>query len=198
MEEASSVARARSEPAVALTSAQIEADMTLEYESMVLLSQLEQLTIRLADSVLQASEALALEYVVQVVNAMLAFTENLPLAQARRFTLTTLLTRDGKNYARLGMDYVREGRLAMAVFEQLHIRRGTMRHPNTFQQLSRDLLRIMNICLNICVKAFHTPTLQQQWRTVYAGFLANLVRSLQKLQASANPGTGTPGGTLTR
>lgn len=173
---------------VVLTPQDTEDDMALEYDSMVLLSQLEQFAIRLTDSTMQASHALALEYMVQVVNCLIDFTEKLPMARARKFTLDTLLTRDRKNYARLGTDYVRHGRLVLAIFEQLHIRRGTMRHPNTFQQLTRDLLRIINICLNICVKSFHHPELRQQWRTVYSGFLVNLVRALQKLQTVPSRG----------
>jgi hypothetical protein len=72
--------------------------------------------------------------------------------------------------------------LDMAAFEELHIKQGTIRHPNTFQQLSKDVLRVINICLNICIKAFHSPMLRQQWRTVYSGFLVNLAKSLQTFQ----------------
>lgn len=183
MEKAASIANAPHAPIPPLTPAEVEADVTLDYESMVLMSQLEQRTIRLTDSVMQASQALALEYLVQVANDLMAFTEKLPLAQRRKVTLTTVLTRDRANYALLGLDYVHDGRLALAAFEQQHIRRGTFRQPNTFELLSRDLLRMMNIAFNICVKSFHTPTLQQQWRTVYGGFLVHLVRSLQKLHA---------------
>jgi len=35
-----------------------------------------------------------------------------------------------------------------------------MRHPNTFQQLTQDLLRVSNVCLNICVKGFHAPEMR--------------------------------------
>jgi len=164
-----------------------EYDIALEYDSMQLLSQLEQFTIRLTDSMLQASQVLALEYLVQVVNCLADFTEKLPLARARRFTLVALLTRDRRHYVQLGIDHVRNGRLEMLAFEELHIQHGMLRHPHTFQQLSWDLVRVINICLNICVRAFHAPGLQQQWRTVYSGFLTNLVRALHKLRTSPTP-----------
>jgi hypothetical protein len=161
---------------------EVEQDMALEYDSMVLLSHLEQLAMRLSDNIMQASAALALEYVVNLANHLVGFTAQLPLALSSNFTLETLIVRDRKHYVRLGLKYVRDGRLDLAAFEELHIQQGAIRHPNTFQQLSKDLLRLINICLNICVKAFHSPMLRQQWRTVYSGFLVSLVRSLQQFQ----------------
>jgi hypothetical protein len=161
---------------------EVEQDMALEYDSMVLLSHLEQLAMRLSDNIMQASAALALEYVVNLANHLIGFTEQLPLSLSSNFTLETLIVRDRQHYAHLGLKYVRDGRLDMAAFEELHIKQGAIRHPNTFQQLSKDVLRVINICLNICIKAFHSPMLRQQWRTVYSGFLVNLAKSLQTFQ----------------
>ncbi len=161
--------------------------MALEYDSMVLLSQLEQFSIRLTDTMMRASQALALEYLVQVVNCIVDFTEKLAIAQARHYTLNALLTCGRTHYVCLGLGHVRDGRLSMAIFEQLHLRRGAVIPPATFEHLSQDLMRIINICLNVCVKAFHAPGFQQQWRTVYTGFFVNLVHALQRLQTTPAP-----------
>ncbi|MBM3226150.1 MAG: hypothetical protein FJZ47_20475 [Candidatus Tectomicrobia bacterium] len=170
------------------TSAEEEEDTALEYESMVLLSHLEQSAIRLSDPMMQASPALALEYLVNVTNRLVEFTERLPMPGRQKFSLEALIVRDRQNYERLGFDYIHNGRLVFAAFEKLHVSQGGMRHSSTFPQLSKDLLRVTNICLNLCVKAFHTPTHRQQWRTVYSGFLVNLARSLQKI-APLPPGS---------
>ncbi len=160
---------------------QIQRDTALEYDSMVLLSALEQLYIRLNDKMMYASTPLALEYLVNLTNQLIAFTEKLPFAMAQQFTLDVLISRDRQHYSHLGPQHVRAGRLSFPAFEESALPHGGLQHPQAFQQLSRDLLRVINICLNMCVKAFHTPAMQQQWRTVYAGFLVNLARVIQRL-----------------
>ncbi|MGE3540600.1 MAG: hypothetical protein AB7N91_24565 [Candidatus Tectimicrobiota bacterium] len=169
---------------------EVQRDSALEYDSMVFLATAEQLAMRLSEPMMQASPLLALEYLIKLTNQLVEFTAQLPLASAKKFTLETLLSRDRKNYSQLGLKHVRDGRLALEAFEALHVRQGGMRHPNTFQQLCRDLLRVMNICLNICVKAFSAPETRQQWRTVYSGFLVNLARAIQRLYTPLSNGRG--------
>ncbi len=169
---------------------QMRRDTALEYDSIVLLSTLEQLYMQLSDKMMYASTPLALEYLVNLTNHLIAFTEKLPFAMAKKFTLDALITRDRRQYSQLGLKHVRDGRLSFRAFEELHLQHGAIRHPNTFQQLSRDLLRIINICLNLCVKAFHAPEMRQQWQTVYSGFLVNLARVIQRLYTQSTNGRG--------
>lgn len=177
---ASPVTLAPQAVADARSTAEVQHDTALEYDSIVLLSTLEQLYIRLSDNPAAATTPLALEHLVNLTNRLVDFTEKLPCARSRQFSLEGLITRGRRHYSQLGLKHVRTGRLSFAAFAALHLQHGGLRHPNTFQQLGQDLLQVINVCLNICVKAFYDPAMRQQWRTVYSGFLVNLSRTVQK------------------
>jgi hypothetical protein len=165
-----------------LLSLEIQQDTALEYDSMVLMSKLEQLAVRLNDKTVQASASLSLECLVNIANHLIEFTEKLPMAAAKRFSLDILITRTRANYVHLGPQHVRNRRFSFEAFTELHMPQGVMRHPNTFQQLTQDLLRVSNVCLNVCVKGFHAPEMRQQWRTVYSGFLVHLAKTIKSVQ----------------
>ena len=165
-----------------LSSLAIQQDTALEYDSMVLMSKLEQLAVRLNDKTVQASASLSLECLVKIANHLIEFTEKLPMAAAKRFSLDVLITRTRAHYVHLGPQHVRNRRFSFEAFTELHMPQGVMRHPNTFQQLTQDLLRVSNVCLNICVKGFHAPEMRQQWRTVYSGFLVHLAKTDKSVQ----------------
>ena len=167
-----------------LSSLEIQQDTALEYDSMVLMSKLEQLAVRLNDMTVQASASLSLECLVNIANHLIEFTEKLPMAVAKRFSLGVLITRDRTKYVHLGPQYVRNRRFSFDAFAELHMPQGVMRHPNTFQQLTQDLLRVSNVCLNICVKGFHASEMRQQWRTVYSGFLVHLAKTVKSVQTN--------------
>jgi hypothetical protein len=167
-----------------LSSLEIQQDTALEYDSMVLMSKLEQLAVRLNDMTVQASASLSMECLVNIANHLIEFTEKLPMAAAKRFSLDVLIARTRANYVHLGPQHVRNRRFSFEAFTELHMPQGVMRHPNTFQQLTQDLLRVSNVCLNICVKGFHAPEMRQQWRTVYSGFLVHLAKTVTSVQTN--------------
>ena len=167
-----------------LSSLEMQQDTALEYDSMVLMSKLEQLAVRLNDKTVQASASLSLECLVNIANHLVEFTEKLPMAAAKRFSLEVLITRERANYVHLGPQHMRNRRFSFDAFAEMHMPQGVMRHPNTFQQLTQDLLRVSNVCLNICVKAFHTSEMRQQWRTVYSGFLVHLAKTVKYVQTN--------------
>jgi len=170
--------------AATLSSLELQQDTALEYDSMVLMSKIEQLAVRLNDKMVQASAPLSLECLVNIANHLVEFTEKLPMAAAKRFSLDVLITRDQAKYVHLGPPHVRNRRFSFDAFTELHIPQGVMRHPNTFQQLTQDLLRVSNVCLNICVKGFHASDMRQQWRTVYSGFLVHLAKTVKSVQTN--------------
>ena len=55
-----------------------------------------------------------------------------------------------------------------------------------FDKMSTDLLRVINIYLSINVKAFNTPRMADQWKTLYKGFYKHLMSAIRKIQASHN------------
>jgi hypothetical protein len=152
----------------------IQQDMALEYDSMVFLSAMEQLVVRLSSHLMPTSPALALASLVDLANRVVEFVEQLPIAKAGGFSLHALISRDLSNYAQLGLQHIHERRFSRAALER------TMQSAAMFPPISQDILRVLNICLAINVKAFHSSEMRQQWKTVYAGFLVHVARALQK------------------
>jgi hypothetical protein len=167
-------------PEPAMSPMAMEQDMTLEYDSMVLLSKIEQLVIRLGEKTVQASTTLALECLVELINDLVAFFEQPSVHTLRKLPLDTLLTKDLKNYTVLQPQHVSANRL---VFKNL-ADQGLAKQPQMFQRVSHDILRVVNIYLSLNVKAFQTPRMIEQWRTIYAGFLKHLVKALRDIQTN--------------
>jgi hypothetical protein len=156
-----------------LTPEAIQQDMALEYDSMVFLSAIEQLAVRLSDPTLPTSPALALASLVDLANRVVEFIEPLPMARAGEFSLQALISRDLANYTQLGLQHVHKRRFSAEALERT-------RQSTALPPISKDILRVLNICLAINVKAFHSSEMRQQWKTVYAGFLVHVTKALQK------------------
>lgn len=156
-----------------LTPEAIQQDMALEYDSMVFLSAIEQLAVRLSDPTLPMSPALALASLVDLANRVVEFIEQLPMARAGEFSLQALISRDLQNYTQLGLQHVHKRRFSAEALERT-------RQSTALPAISKDILRVLNICLAINVKAFHSSEMRQQWKTVYAGFLVHVTKALQK------------------
>ncbi len=155
-------------------------DTELEYDSMVLLSKLEQLVIRLSDNAVQKSMPLVVEAMGELLNHLAEFSEQLPVAENQKLSLSALIERDAQDYAQLRADYVQNNRLVLGDAEA-----GFGQEPESFQQFSNDILRVVNVYLSASVKAFSSPRVGEQWKTLYTGFFVNLskaVRSAQDIQ----------------
>src|SRR5262249_13025434 len=136
------------------------------------------------DKQVQASASLALECLVNIANQLVEFTEKVAMAAAKRFSLEVLIAKDSANYVYLEPQHVRNRRVSFEALTEPPMPQDVLRHPNTFQQLTQDLLRVSNVCFSICVKGFHAPEMRQQWRTVYTGFLVNLTRAVKTVQTN--------------
>ena len=158
-------------------------DSALEYDSMVLMSKLEQYVIKLSDKAAQASLTLALDYLVELTNHIVAFAEKLsPTGQM--MSIEALLVKDQKNYGLLTPKHVKEHRLDLG--NDPALTQDELSKPQTFGQFSNDILRVINIYLSINVKAFHTPRVATQWQTLYKGFYKHLISAIRQIQAAHN------------
>jgi hypothetical protein len=164
----------------------LQLDTALEYESMVLLSKIEQLGIRMNEPQVQSSTALALDYMVTITNHLVEFIDQIPMAAEKRFALDKLIARDWSHYTHLRAQHIRSRRLTVEAFKDLQNPESGLWETAIFQQLAQDLLRVHNICLNICVKAFHAPDMRQQWSKIYSGFLVHLVKAVKSVETSDN------------
>ena len=157
----------------------LDKDDCLEYNSMVLLSKLEQLTIKLSDNSIQKSMPIVTENLVEMANHVIEFAEVLPVPEQKKISLEMLINRDQQNYRILNSKYIDNERLLIDI--------STFVNGNNAQEmfidLSNDLLRIINVYLSASIKAFKSNRISEQWKTLYAGFFVNLSKSVRNSQA---------------
>ena len=151
----------------------MDQDAQLEYHSMVFLSKLEQLVIRLSDITLQRSQPSIIGALTDLINYILEFSENLPISDNRKLTLHALLDRDIQNYSHLHPNYVKNNRLVFDSFSCI------VQEIDIFQKICNDYLRIINIYLSICIKSFQSPHISEQWKVLYTGFFVNLTKIIR-------------------
>lgn len=149
----------------------------LEYNSLVLLSKIDQVDRRLNDTEGHASRALVLECLVELVNHIMRFAEEFPAPATKKCPLEIPAVGASERYRLLRPSHVRSNRLVM---DDLH--RDIMRNPDAFFALSNDLLRLANDYLSTFVEAFRSPRVSAQWRTLYTGFFKGIVRTIQGMQ----------------
>jgi hypothetical protein len=165
--------------AVATESVQLVAryDVFLEHNSMRLLAKIDKVDRRLNDTKGQTSRLLVLECLVDLVNHLVQFAEELPVPETEKCSLETLTAERGNDYRQLRPSHMRSNRLMMD-----DLQRDIMQNPDTFFALSNDLLRAANYYLGTFVKAFRSPRVSQQWRTLYTAFLKGIVMTIRGLQ----------------
>jgi hypothetical protein len=158
---------------------QLSNDDDLEYESMVLLSKLEQLMIKISDNTVQKSIPLVLEALIEMVNHVVEFAEKLPVSEQKKISLQRLLQRDDKNYKVLNLMYINNERLDVEMSPIVNSQNA----KEFFINLSNDLLRLINVYLSANVKAFKSEHIGEQWKTLYTGFFVNLTKSIRNSQS---------------
>jgi hypothetical protein len=158
----------------------LDKDDSIEYDSMVLLSKLEQLMIKLSDNTDQRSISLVIEALVEMTNYVVEFTEHLPVIERKKISLKELLDRDEKNYKILSSDYIDNKRLIVdnCTFTNCANPR------EVFIDLSNDLLRVVNVYLSSSVKSFKSNRVSKQWKTLYTGFFVNLTKLVRSSQTN--------------
>jgi hypothetical protein len=155
-------------------------DDSLEYDSMVLLSKLEQLMIRISDSTVQKSIPLVIEALVEMANYVVEFAGQLPGLEQKKGSLRELLERDEQNYKILNPNYIDNERLGIEISAVT----DCANPQRIFIDLSNDLLRLINVYLSASVKVFKSDQISEQWKTLYTGFFVNLTKSVRSSQAN--------------
>ena len=155
-------------------------DSALEMESFILLSKLEQFTIKLSDESVQKSASMVVEYLVGIANEVVEFAGQLPGADQRKSSLQALFGRDAKSYNVLGVKFVENDRLVIndSVINE------SDNSNQIFINLTNDLLHLTNVYLGACVKAFKSEQMSEQWKTMYKGFLKTLSESVRSSQSN--------------
>ncbi len=149
-------------------------DNTLEYDSIALLSQLEQFAKHFYEKSVQTSPKLILGYLSQITNQVAAFAVELPLPQAHRLTMETILAKDEQNFVYLRPHHVKKNVLQDDIIVELDSPQAWQTSPPIFYQLCQDMLRLTKLYLLLNVRAFQSALLKEQWKKMYGSFFLNL------------------------
>jgi hypothetical protein len=162
------------------TDSDISKDDELEHDSMILLSKLEQLMIKISDSTVQKSIPLVIESLVDMANFVVEFAEQMPNSEQKKMSLIRLFSRDEQNYKMLNSTYIDNERLVVEIQSVV----SSSDPKQLFIDLSNDILRLINVYLSASVKAFRSNHVSEQWKTLYTGFFVNLTKSVRSSQSN--------------
>jgi hypothetical protein len=162
------------------TASDISKDDELEHDSMILLSKLEQLMIKISDSTVQKSIPLVIESLVDMTNFVVEFAEQMPNSEQKKMSLIRLFSRDEQNYKMLNSTYIDNERLVVEIQSVV----SSSDPKQLFIDLSNDILRLINVYLSASVKAFRSNHVSEQWKTLYTGFFVNLTKSVRSSQSN--------------
>lgn len=153
-----------------------DSDTNTEHQALVLMAKLEQLLTKLGDLAQPPSRRQALELLIYITNYIVGFAERLPIDH-HQLSLQALVTITASNYAQLHNAHISDHRLATPTLLPLAA------NTRTFRGLSNDLLRVINIYLNIFAIAFETSESKEQWLTRFKGFTIDLAITVHNMQA---------------
>ena len=149
-----------------------EDDSIHEYDSMVLLSKIEQLAMKLSELNVKESKHEIIDILLKIINSLVEFTENRSSNRQNMVLLDSVLNHDCQNYKKLNSKSIKNNRLFI---ETNNI---SYDDDESLFQLCDDFMRIINVFLNICIKPFHSSRISEQWKTLYAGFYVNISKSI--------------------
>ena len=151
-------------------------DADLEHQAFVLMDKLEQLLTQLSNPMQPPSRTQTLAFLSNITNDIVVFAEQLPMDQ-RFLSLQALVDIAPGNYSQLHSAHISNHRLATSALLAFSA------DPRIFRGLSNDLLRIINIYLNIFAIAFDTTESKEQWLARFKGFTIDLAIAVHNMQA---------------
>jgi len=173
----------QTKPETALSFEEMEQDRVLEYELILLLSELEQLQARLANIKNTRQTTTALEILTEITNKVIAFTETLPKA-TNVVTLSKILTETAKTYSTLRLLQPRNNRLSIEIITMLHISwtGDLVDRRQTFEEIRQGIIVIIEKILAYIIAQFHSNVIVNQWQETSEIFLTELKQAVQGIR----------------
>jgi len=172
------------EPVIALSEAEIEQDDTLENELILLLSELEQVQIRLADQKIQNHPPVALQHLTDIVNQVVAFAEGLPDEAAGTAALSKIISRTADTYPTIKLLRVHENRLSSEIVSHLYNGwTGDARErKETFGELSQGMLKAIETYFSYFIAYFRSGAVAGHWHETCDIFMSTLNQEVKKIR----------------
>ena len=156
-------------------------DAALEYESLSLLSELEQFAIHLDEKMVQSSPRLVLEYLIKIANRSAEFSLQLPDNKWQPFSLDILIVQDQQGHMYITKNHVCNNKLTKDLINELDDTYSDILNLQTFRYICQDILRIIKVYLLFNARSFHCQVTAQQWKKLYGSFFLNLAKTVEDM-----------------
>lgn len=156
-------------------------DEALEYESLSLLSELEQFSIHLDEKMIQSSPRLVLDYLIKIVNRLAEFSSQFSDTALSPFPLDMLIMKDKNGYMHITKNHICNNQLKKNLVNELDDTYSDVFNLQTFRHICQDVLRIIRIYLLFNVRSFRCKVTGQQWKKLYGSFFLNLAKTVEDM-----------------
>jgi len=166
-----------------LAPAEIEQDNALENDLILLLSRLEHSRVRLDSRRSQRRPALALQILAEMVNHVMAFSEEWLDVEARANSLAKALAWAADVYPQVRLLHVQNNRLSAQTMSNLYSSwtSDSVERRETFHQIARGMVDVLETYFSLLADRFRSPSVADRWREPCRIFLADLTPVLKKI-----------------
>ncbi len=167
-----------------LSVVEIAQDDGLEDQLTLLLSELEQLQIRLGDKKHQKQPIMAIQPLTEIINQVIVFFETLPNSDATGKALIEILANIADTYPTARLLRVQRNRLSTRIISRLYDdwADSIAERKQTFSEIIQCMLAIVEMYVLDITTYFLSPVIIGQWRETCEIFLAELRQEAEKLQ----------------
>lgn len=168
---------------VILSPQQTAVDEELEYQIINLISQLEFSRAKLAERKTRRQPFIALQTLTEMVNVLVAFTEESGRSQMGR-SLEKTITLTADHYPAVRLLQIQNNRLQPTVIVTLYRdwSAGKADRRNMFTEMARGIVEILESYFVYITSSFHSVEMADQWRDTCLLFLEELTNALQKVK----------------
>lgn len=166
-----------------LAPAEIEQDNALENDLILLLSRLEHSRVRLDSRRSQRRPALALQILAEMVNHVVAFSEEWLDVEARANSLAKALAWAADVHPQVRLLHVQNNRLSAQTMSNLYSSwtSDSVERRETFHQIARGMVDVLETYFSLLADRFRSPSIADRWREPCRIFLADLTPVLKKI-----------------
>jgi hypothetical protein len=170
--------------AQALSRAEIAQDGALENDLIFLLSKLEHLRAQLANKKSRKRPTLALQILTEMVNDILAFSEECMDAKAGTDSLTRALAEAGDMYPAAQLAWIQPNQLSDRTVSKLYSDwpGNAASRRQAFHQTGESMVYILEAYFSLFTARFRSSSAADRWRETFSIFVADLTRVVDKIK----------------
>lgn len=162
---------------------EMEQDSTIENNVILLLSELEQLMVRLEEKK-GKQPILSVQYLSDMVNRVAEFSEKIMNIDPRGGFLGKVLRKVSDRYSQMQLLHSQGNRLSVQTAVNLYNGwAGDRRERHqVFHQICVGIVEVMESYFSFFASSFRSPEMRDQWKETYSIFTGDLRKMIDKIQ----------------